>query len=123
MAANKETKRIMMRDGMKEIAAKIVEAAHCCSDDMVEEDKKGAARVFVTGKSGVGKVRGVFDMHLNFILCLYMHSLDILTLTIIILRHLPWPQNLVDCCTCWPCCLRTYLRTYCRLPPRRRSTT
>lgn len=84
LAANKETKRIMMRDGMKEIAAKIVEAAHCCSDDMVEEDKKGAARVFVTGKSGVGKVRGVFDMHLNFILCLYMHSLDILTLTIII---------------------------------------
>lgn len=59
LAANKETKRIMMRDGMKEIAAKIVEAAHCCNDDMVEEDEKGAARVFVTGKRGVGKVRGV----------------------------------------------------------------
>jgi hypothetical protein len=55
LAANKETKRIMMRDGMKEIAAKIVEAANCCGGD-VEDGKKGAARVFVTGKRGVGKV-------------------------------------------------------------------
>lgn len=56
LAANKETKRIMIRDGMKQIASKIVAAANCCSGD-VEEEKKGAARVFVTGKRGVGKVK------------------------------------------------------------------
>lgn len=55
LAANKETKRIMIRDAMKQIASKIVEAANCCGGD-VEEGRKGAARVFVTGKRGVGKV-------------------------------------------------------------------
>jgi len=54
LAANKDTKRIMMRDAMKEVASKIVEAANCCSGDIADE-KKGAARVFVTGKNGVGK--------------------------------------------------------------------
>ena len=56
LAANKKTKRIMIRDGMKQIAAKVVDAANCC-DGEVGEDKKGAARVFVTGKRGVGKVK------------------------------------------------------------------
>ena len=46
LAANKETKRIMMRDGMKTIAGKIAEA----------EEERGSTRVFVTGKRGVGKV-------------------------------------------------------------------
>lgn len=55
LAANKETKRIMMRDSMKQIAAKIVEATN--GDGGAGDDKKGAARVFVTGKRGVGKVR------------------------------------------------------------------
>lgn len=56
LAANKETKRIMMRDAMKEIASKVVESANCCGGD-VSEDMKGAAKVFVVGKRGVGKVR------------------------------------------------------------------
>lgn len=56
LAANKETKRIMMRDGMKEIARRVVEAANCCGGE-VEDRKKSAVRVFVTGKRGVGKVR------------------------------------------------------------------
>ena len=56
LAANKETKRIMMRDATKSIASAIVEAANCCSGE-ISDDKKGAARVFVTGKQGVGKVR------------------------------------------------------------------
>jgi len=54
LAANKETKRIMMRDAMREIASKVVDAAHCCEGE-VEEEKKGAARVLVTGNRGVGK--------------------------------------------------------------------
>ncbi|KAL7539147.1 hypothetical protein ACHAXR_009049, partial [Thalassiosira sp. AJA248-18] len=54
LAANKETKRIMMRDATKQIASKIVEAANCCGGE-VSEDKKGAARVFVAGQRGVGK--------------------------------------------------------------------
>ncbi|KAL7522346.1 hypothetical protein ACHAWX_007032 [Stephanocyclus meneghinianus] len=54
LAANKETKRIMMRDGMKEIARRVVEAANCCGGE-VEDRKKSAVRVFVTGKRGVGK--------------------------------------------------------------------
>ncbi|KAL3799932.1 hypothetical protein HJC23_007405 [Cyclotella cryptica] len=54
LAANKETKRIMMRDGMKEIARRVVEVANCCGGE-VDDAKKGAARVFVTGKRGVGK--------------------------------------------------------------------
>ena len=47
LAANKDTKRIMMRDATREIAEKVVEA----------EEGKGATRVFVSGKRGVGKVR------------------------------------------------------------------
>eukprot|EP00970_Alexandrium_tamarense_P003089 scaffold462_cov181-Alexandrium_tamarense.AAC.7 len=54
LAANKETKRIMMRDAMKEIASKVVESANCCGGD-VSDDMKGAAKVFVVGKRGVGK--------------------------------------------------------------------
>jgi len=55
LAANKETKRIMMRDTMREIASKIVDAADCCSVGQIGEERKGAARVFVTGERGVGK--------------------------------------------------------------------
>ena len=55
LAANKETKRIMMRDATKAIASKIVGAANCC-DTAVSDNMKGAARVLVTGKRGVGKV-------------------------------------------------------------------
>ena len=57
LAANKETKRIMIRDVMVDIASKIVDAANCCArDDEGETKKKGAARVFVSGKRGAGKV-------------------------------------------------------------------
>ena len=63
LAANKETKRIMMRDATKSIASAIVEAANCCSGE-ISDDKKGAARVFVTGKQGVGKVRARLFFHL-----------------------------------------------------------
>jgi len=55
LAANKETKRIMIRDVMVDIASKIVDAANCCASGD-EGEKKGAARVFVSGKRGVGKV-------------------------------------------------------------------
>ena len=55
LAANKETRRIMMRDATKAIASKIVNASNCC-DSEVTESEKGAARVLVTGKRGVGKV-------------------------------------------------------------------
>lgn len=55
LAANKETRRIMMRDATKAIASKIVDAAHCC-DGAVSDSEKGAARILVTGKRGVGKV-------------------------------------------------------------------
>mmetsp|Transcript_18076 Transcript_18076/g.29364 ORF Transcript_18076/g.29364 Transcript_18076/m.29364 type:complete len:689 (+) Transcript_18076:296-2362(+) len=54
LAANKDTKRIMMRDAMREIARKVVDAANCCDGD-VSEGEKGAARVFVAGERGVGK--------------------------------------------------------------------
>lgn len=54
LAANKETKRIMMRDATREIASAIADAANCCGGEPKEEDK-GAARVFVAGKRGVGK--------------------------------------------------------------------
>jgi small subunit ribosomal protein S29 len=54
LAANKETKRIMMRDATKAIASKIVGATNCC-DTAVSDNVKGAARVLVTGKRGVGK--------------------------------------------------------------------
>ena len=48
LAANKETKRIMMRDAMRDVARAIVDAT---------TSSTGAARVFVAGKRGVGKVR------------------------------------------------------------------
>jgi len=54
LAANKQTKRIMMRDATKAIASKIVESTNCC-DSAVGDNKKGAARVLVTGKRGVAK--------------------------------------------------------------------
>ncbi|KAL7500669.1 hypothetical protein ACHAWT_008524 [Skeletonema menzelii] len=54
LAANKETRRIMMRDATKVIASKIVGAAKCC-DSAMSDSEKGAARVLVTGKRGVGK--------------------------------------------------------------------
>lgn len=61
LAANKETKRIMIRDVMVDIASKIVDAANCCADgDENVVGKKGAARVFVSGKRGAGKVCSVF---------------------------------------------------------------
>ena len=61
LAANKETKRIMIRDVMVDIASKIVDAANCCAngDDEGEKKRKGAARVFVSGKRGAGKVCSV----------------------------------------------------------------
>ncbi len=66
LAANKETKRIMMRDAMAEIANIVVEATtDAVADGTTEDDAAGpkvatvgAARVLVTGKRGVGKVRG-----------------------------------------------------------------
>ncbi|KAL7468051.1 hypothetical protein ACHAXS_008274, partial [Conticribra weissflogii] len=48
LAANKETKRIMMREAMKDVAQKIVDAT--------DSSDKGAARVMIVGKRGVGKV-------------------------------------------------------------------
>ncbi|KAL9190383.1 hypothetical protein ACHAXT_007594 [Thalassiosira profunda] len=54
LAANKETKRIMMRECMREIAAEISGKAHCCEAGVAEAEK-GAARVFVSGTRGVGK--------------------------------------------------------------------
>ena len=69
LAANKETKRIMMRDAMREIASKVVDAANCCDGD-VSEGEKGAARVFVAGERGVGKVCCVLCMTCNnFYVC------------------------------------------------------
>ena len=64
LAANKETKRIMIRDVMVDIASKIVDAASCCAsvDGDEGEKKKGAARVFVSGKRGAGKVCSVLLM-------------------------------------------------------------
>ena len=56
LAAKKGTKRIMMRSVMREVAEKIVEACNCCDGD-VKDEKKGSARVLVTGKNGNGKVR------------------------------------------------------------------
>ena len=56
LAAHKETKRIMIRDPMVNIASKIVNSVHCCDDENVDEERKGAARIFVSGKRGVGKV-------------------------------------------------------------------
>ena len=44
-----------MRDATKVIASKIVGAAKCC-DSAMSDSEKGAARVLVTGKRGVGKV-------------------------------------------------------------------
>ena len=44
-----------MRDATKAIASKIVDATNCC-DSSVSDSEKGAARVLVTGKRGVGKV-------------------------------------------------------------------
>ncbi|KAL3770268.1 hypothetical protein ACHAW5_002673 [Stephanodiscus triporus] len=76
LAANKETKRIMMRDAMREIASIVIGATTAGapaafsgtasavdgSDDLPDDDDDvarvpttGAARVFVTGKRGVGK--------------------------------------------------------------------
>ena len=61
LAAHKDTKRIMIRDVMVNIASKIVNAANCCDVNLDEEETKnnegGAVRVFVSGKRGVGKVR------------------------------------------------------------------
>ena len=68
LAANKETKRIMMRDAMREIASIVVEAmaaaapapesgASAADDASRVATTGGAARVLVTGKRGVGKVR------------------------------------------------------------------
>lgn len=56
LAAKKDTKRIMMRSVMREVAEKIVEACNCCDGDAKDEEK-GSARVLVTGKNGNGKVR------------------------------------------------------------------
>ena len=56
LAAHKETKRIMIRDPMVNIASKIVNSVHCCDDENVDEERKGAVRIFVSGKRGVGKV-------------------------------------------------------------------
>ena len=50
LAANKNTKRIMMREAMKEIASVVDSASG-------ENCVRGAARVLVVGKRGVGKVR------------------------------------------------------------------
>ena len=60
LAAHKDTKRIMIRDVMVNIASKIVNAANCCDVNLEEGTKNnegGAVRVFVSGKRGVGKVR------------------------------------------------------------------
>lgn len=54
LAANKETKRIMIRDAMRDIARAIVEATTPASS--ADDSTGGAARVFVAGKRGVGKV-------------------------------------------------------------------
>lgn len=65
LTANKDTKRIMMRDSMREIASKVVEAANCCSDEDDEsgvEKEKGAARVFVAGERGAGKTAALAGM-------------------------------------------------------------
>jgi len=65
LTANKDTKRIMMRDAMREIASKVVESANCCSDGDDEsgvEKKKGAARVFVSGERVVGKTAALAGM-------------------------------------------------------------
>ena len=53
LAANKDTKRIMIRDGMRDIARVVVEATTSSSPSSTG----GAARILVTGKRGVGKVR------------------------------------------------------------------
>ncbi|EJK62901.1 hypothetical protein THAOC_16469 [Thalassiosira oceanica] len=54
LAAKKDTKRIMMRSVMREVAEKIVEACNCCDGD-AKDVEKGSARVLVTGKNGNGK--------------------------------------------------------------------
>jgi len=56
LAAKKDTKRIMMRSAMKEVAGRIVEATNCCGDGEVKDEEKGSARVLVTGRNGNGKV-------------------------------------------------------------------
>ena len=111
LAANKETKRIMIRDGMKEIATKIVEAANCCSGD-VNEDKKGSARIFVTGQRGVGKVS-------NWIVFiptkLHTYACD----SNLCVHH----YVTLDCCTCRPRRIGSHVWSHCSLPPGWRPTS
>lgn len=54
LAANKETKRIMVRDPLREIAKNVSEALRCGAGH-AKEGQKGATRVFVAGQRGVGK--------------------------------------------------------------------
>jgi len=114
LAANKETKRIMIRDVMVDIASKIVDAANCCADgDEGETKKKGAARVFVSGKRGAGKVCSVLiDIVMLFGYCILVTFPNLHSLSS---HHSPHHQ---DCCTCRYRSLGTHFRSYRRLSPR-----
>lgn len=109
LAANKTTKRIMMRDATKAIASKIVDAANCC-DSAVSDSEKGAARVLVTGKRGVGKV----SVCVWFWLTKYCHYF------LTPCRCFIHPS---DSCTCWYSGVCPSQWSYCSLPPRWRSAT
>jgi hypothetical protein len=112
LAANKETKRIMMRDAMKAIATKIVDATNCCGK-AVSDSEKGAARVFVTGKRGVGKV----SVFANFLLAKYcellakLEKLSMFALSVLI--NVP-----SDSCTRWYSCVCPDKWSCCCLPSR-----
>jgi len=112
LAANKQTKRIMMRDATKAIASKIVESTNCC-DSAVGDNKKGAARVLVTGKRGVGKVS----------VCLVLsHELVLLCSNspLLMFFQFSYPS---DSCTCWYSCVCPSQWSCCSLPPGWRSAT
>ena len=92
LAANKETKRIMIRDAMREISSIVVNGTDTTkevqqqsspSDDVVVDSTTstevmttsttvggggGATRVLVTGKRGVGKVRNMVTLFFNLVL-------------------------------------------------------
>jgi len=95
LAANKETKRIMIRDAMREISSIVVngtdttkevlqQSSSSPSDDVVVDSTTstevmttsttggggggGATRVLVTGKRGVGKVRNMVTLFFNLVL-------------------------------------------------------
>ncbi len=123
LAANKETKRIMIRDAMRDVARAIVEAT---SSAPSADTAGGAARVFVAGKRGVGKV-SLITIHRKYMIAFIQfeyltHGYNTLLRTQTLhTQRIFTTQSLSfhkDCHPCWNRRIGTNLGSYCSLSPR-----